>query len=136
MLRFCIILKDIKRFINLYIFNFINFIVILLGRGELSKASCFKNIPVFIYLIIHLTIADYVVAGANLRAFNYGLPPNRDRAWIKSIVDGVTVPTFVPKSGVKIAVTDAEAQAQSNQDSTMGDDQSLEGMVEELKAGH
>ena len=78
---------------------------------------------------------DYVVAGANLRAFNYGLPPNRDRAWIKSIVDGVTVPTFVPKSGVKIAVTDAEAQAQSNQDSTMGDDQSLEGMVEELKAG-
>merc|ERR1719249_644166 len=48
---------------------------------------------------------DYVVAGANLRAFNYGLPPNRDRAWIKSIVEGVTVPTFVPKSGVKIAVT-------------------------------
>jgi len=70
-----------------------------------------------------------------LRAFNYGLPPNRDRAWIKSIVDKVTVPPFVPKSGVKIAVTDAEAQAQSNQDSTMGDDQSLEGMVDELKAG-
>ena len=85
---------------------------------------------------VHLTFADYVVAGANLRAYNYGLPPNRDRAWIKSIVDGVTVPSFVPKSGVKIAVTDAEAQAQSNQDSTMGDDQSLEGMVEELKAGH
>merc|ERR1719402_927874 len=77
---------------------------------------------------------DYVVAGANLRAFNYGLPPNRDRAFIKSVVDKVTVPPFVPKSGVKIAVTDAEAQAQANQDSSMGDNESLEGLVGELKA--
>jgi len=75
---------------------------------------------------------DYVVAAANLRAFNYGLPPNRDRAFIKAFVDKVTVPEFVPKSGVKIAVTDAEAQAQSNQDSTMGDDETLEELVSEL----
>jgi len=77
---------------------------------------------------------DYVVAGANLRAFNYGLPPNRDRAFIKAVVDKVTVPPFVPKSGVKIAVTDAEAQAQANQDSSMGDNESLDSIVNELKS--
>lgn len=40
----------------------------------------------------------------------YGLPVNRDRKYIASVVDSVKVPEFVPKSGVRIAVTDSEAQ--------------------------
>ncbi|MPC17570.1 Ubiquitin-like modifier-activating enzyme 1 [Portunus trituberculatus] len=58
---------------------------------------------------------DYVVAAANLKAEVYGIPQVRDRQAVKDMVDKIEIPEFVPKSGVKIAVTDAEAEAQSNQ---------------------
>ncbi|CAL4109432.1 unnamed protein product [Meganyctiphanes norvegica] len=57
---------------------------------------------------------DYIVAGANLKAEVYGIPQNRDRAAIAAMVDSVVIKEFVPRSGVKIAVTDAEAEAHSN----------------------
>jgi len=57
---------------------------------------------------------DYVVAAANLKAEVYGIPQNRDRAVIAAMVDNVVVKEFVARSGVKIAVTDAEAEAQNN----------------------
>lgn len=60
---------------------------------------------------------DYIVAAANLKAFMCGLAPFTDRAAIKDMVSKVKVPEFVPKSGIKIDVTDAEAQARSNNDS-------------------
>ena len=53
---------------------------------------------------------DFVCAAANLRAENYGLQGTKDADEIKSILKQVNVPEFQPKSGVKIAVTDAEAQ--------------------------
>ena len=53
---------------------------------------------------------DFVWAAANLRAENYGLQGTKDADEIKSILKQVNVPEFQPKSGVKIAVTDAEAQ--------------------------
>ncbi|XP_063844660.1 ubiquitin-like modifier-activating enzyme 1 isoform X2 [Scylla paramamosain] len=58
---------------------------------------------------------DYVVAAANLKAEVYGIPQVRDRQAVMDMVDKIEIPEFVPKSGVKIAVTDAEAEAQSNQ---------------------
>lgn len=57
---------------------------------------------------------DYIIAAANIKAFMCGLPPLRKRTAIKEMVDKVKVPEFVPRSGVKIAVTDAEAQAGGN----------------------
>lgn len=57
---------------------------------------------------------DFVVAGANLMAFVYGLPQARgDKAVedIRAVVRGIQVPQFRPRSGVKIATTDAEHQA-------------------------
>merc|ERR1719350_1366032 len=54
---------------------------------------------------------DFVEAAANLRAENYGIKGTKDRDEIKSILKQVNVPVFEPKSGVKIAVTDAEAQS-------------------------
>lgn len=57
---------------------------------------------------------DYVVAAANLRAQVYGLPTCVDRECIAKMASNVKVPEFNPKSGVKIAVTDA--QLQSNND--------------------
>lgn len=53
---------------------------------------------------------DYILAAANLKAEVYGIPQNRDRDAIVSMVQRVEVPEFVPKSGVKIAVTDAQMQ--------------------------
>jgi len=57
---------------------------------------------------------DYIVAAANLKAYVYGIAQVRDRQKIKEILAGIEVPEFVPKSGVKIAVTDAEASYPSN----------------------
>ena len=57
---------------------------------------------------------DYVFAAANLRAEVYGIKQNRDRDAVAKITSLVKVPEFTPKSGVRIAVTDAEAQAGGN----------------------
>ncbi|XP_073985038.1 ubiquitin-like activating enzyme 1 [Rhodnius prolixus] len=51
---------------------------------------------------------DYIVAAANLKAEVYGIPQIRDREVIASMVKEVVVPEFTPKSGVKIAVNDAQ----------------------------
>ncbi|KAJ2770047.1 E1 ubiquitin-activating protein [Coemansia nantahalensis] len=51
---------------------------------------------------------DFVVAAANLHAFNYGLAGSRDRALIRDMAAAVAVPQFVPKSGVKIQVNENE----------------------------
>ncbi|KAJ8936851.1 hypothetical protein NQ318_012812 [Aromia moschata] len=57
---------------------------------------------------------DYIVAGANLKATVYGIPTNRDRKYIAEIVNKIEVPEFVPKSGVKIAVTDSQMAMNGN----------------------
>lgn len=61
---------------------------------------------------------DFIEASANLLAEVYGIPKNKDRAEIARIILTVNVPKFEPKSGVKIAVTDAEAQSMNEQAST------------------
>ncbi|KAJ8722337.1 hypothetical protein PYW08_004739 [Mythimna loreyi] len=58
---------------------------------------------------------DYVVAAANLRAHVYGMEPCVDRERIAKVAASIQVPEFSPKSGVKIAVTDAQLQ-QNNDD--------------------
>ena len=44
----------------------------------------------------------------------YGIKQVSDRQAIANMVQAVEVPEFIPKSGVKIDVTDAEAQARQN----------------------
>merc|ERR1719421_377837 len=53
---------------------------------------------------------DFILAAANLRAFNYGLKGSTDRAFIKKILGTVMVPEFVPKAGVKIQSDPKEAE--------------------------
>ncbi|KAK7102589.1 ubiquitin-like modifier-activating enzyme 1 [Littorina saxatilis] len=72
---------------------------------------------------------DYIIAAANLKAFMCGLPSFTDRAAVKDMVSKVKVPEFVPRSGIKIAVTDAEAQAGNNSDGFDKD------ALERLKSG-
>lgn len=56
---------------------------------------------------------DYVVSAANLKAYVYGIPQVRDPEKIKEILAKINVPAFVPRSGVRIAVNDAEAESQN-----------------------
>ncbi|KAJ8047744.1 Ubiquitin-like modifier-activating enzyme 1 [Holothuria leucospilota] len=78
----------------------------------------------------------YVLAAANLKAESYGIHSNRDRSYIKDVLKNVTVPVFQPKAGVKISVTDAEAQASAEMAS---DEETLQNLMtllpkpEELK---
>lgn len=50
----------------------------------------------------------FIVAAANLHAFNYGLKGDRDPVAIKKILETVIVPEFTPKSGVQVQVKDDE----------------------------
>jgi len=64
--------------------------------------------------VLHM---DFIVAAANLRAVVYNIAPCRDRELIANFLNTIepSIPKFKPRDGVKIAVTDAEAQAAANQ---------------------
>lgn len=53
---------------------------------------------------------EFIISASNLMAFNYGMKGSRDSGFILKVLKDVVVPEFVPKSGVKISVTDQEAQ--------------------------
>jgi len=72
---------------------------------------------------------DFVEAGANLLAEVYGIEKNKNREDIANIISTVNVPAFEPKSGIKIAVTDAEAQSMNEGSSDVG---SIEKLLAEL----
>jgi len=63
-----------------------------------------------------------------LKAENYGIPKVRDRDQIVAMLNAVKVLEFVPKSGVQIAVTDAEMQ----QESSKSDGDRLEQLLKDL----
>jgi ubiquitin-activating enzyme E1 len=54
---------------------------------------------------------EYIVAGANLHAFNYGIKGSRDPAVFRKTLESMIVPEFTPKSGVKIQVNENEPVA-------------------------
>ena len=56
---------------------------------------------------------DFVYSAALLRAQEYGYEPLRDRATVRKIAASHRPQAFKPQSGLKIAVTDAEAKEQS-----------------------
>lgn len=57
---------------------------------------------------------DFIVAAANLRAFMFGIPQNRDREYISNFVSNIEVPEFSPRSGVRIAVSENEANQENS----------------------
>lgn len=54
---------------------------------------------------------EYIVAAANLRAFNYGLKGSADPAVFRRVLSTVKLPEFTPKSGVSVQVKDDEPAA-------------------------
>ncbi|KAL7282341.1 hypothetical protein ACG7TL_003811 [Trametes sanguinea] len=65
------------------------------------------------------THLQYIMAAANLHAYNYGLRGETDPALFKKIADEVVVPEFTPKSGVKVQINDNDPAPQN--DSSGGD---------------
>uniref|UniRef100_A0A8C1J1N7 E1 ubiquitin-activating enzyme n=1 Tax=Cyprinus carpio TaxID=7962 RepID=A0A8C1J1N7_CYPCA len=53
---------------------------------------------------------DYIMAAANLFAQSYGLPGSTERSALTKLLQDIKVPEFVPKSGIKIHVSDQELQ--------------------------
>ena len=54
---------------------------------------------------------EFIVAAANLHAFNYGLKGDTDPARFKKVLDSVHLPEFKPKAGVQVQVKDDEPVA-------------------------
>ncbi|KAI0796316.1 ubiquitin activating enzyme [Irpex lacteus] len=67
---------------------------------------------------------QYIIAAANLHAFNYGLRGETDPALFKKVADSVVVPEFTPRSGVKIQVNDNEP-VQNDPNAASGDENEL-----------
>jgi ubiquitin-activating enzyme E1 len=55
----------------------------------------------------------YVVAAANLHAFNYGLRGSTDPVLFRRVADSIIVPEFTPKSGVKVQINDNDPAPQA-----------------------
>ncbi|XP_044066939.1 ubiquitin-like modifier-activating enzyme 1 [Siniperca chuatsi] len=72
---------------------------------------------------------EYVVAAANLYGQIYGINGTRDCASIRNILEEVHVPSFTPKSSVKIHLTDKEMEEEKKKDS----DDAEKARLEELK---
>lgn len=65
---------------------------------------------------------EFVYSAAILRCQQYGLVPIRDRYRVKQLADEYVPQPFVPRSGVEIAVTDAEAAETPDLDEDAGDE--------------
>ncbi|KAF8463469.1 hypothetical protein BDZ91DRAFT_698380 [Kalaharituber pfeilii] len=77
---------------------------------------------------------DFIIAAANLHAFNYGLNGSDvDLAGYRRILDSIMVPEFTPSSGVKIQASDSDPDPNANAN-TFADDDELSKITESLPA--
>lgn len=60
------------------------------------------------------THLQFIIAAANLHAYNYGLRGETDPAVFKKIADEVIVPEFTPKSGIKVQINDNDPAPQES----------------------
>lgn len=57
---------------------------------------------------------SFILSGANLHAFNYGIKPSTDRDHISAVLDGMIIPDFKPDANVKIQADDKEPDPNAN----------------------
>ncbi|CAG2112211.1 unnamed protein product, partial [Medioppia subpectinata] len=67
------------------------------------------------------THIDYIVAAANLKAYVYNIPYNRDINAIKDYVSTLVVKEFTPKAGVRISINDDELNEDALRDLEVAD---------------
>ncbi|KTW27306.1 hypothetical protein T552_02288 [Pneumocystis carinii B80] len=68
----------------------------------------------------------FIIAGANLHAFNYGLKGEVDRGIYKRVLDNIIVPDFSPKAGIKIQETDSDPNIETG---TRADSSELNNLI-------
>ncbi|KAI9930328.1 E1 ubiquitin-activating protein [Aspergillus wentii] len=81
------------------------------------------------------THIGFIVAGANLHAFNYGIKnPGADKEYYRKVVDNMIIPEFTPSSSVKIQADDNEPDpnAQAGGSSSFDDGQEIQRLVASL----
>jgi Repeat in ubiquitin-activating (UBA) protein. len=59
---------------------------------------------------VHL---QFIIAAANLHAFNYGLRGETDQVTFRKVADSVIVPEFTPKIGVTVQITENDPVPQA-----------------------
>ncbi|KAK5117376.1 hypothetical protein LTR62_005994 [Meristemomyces frigidus] len=73
----------------------------------------------------------FVLAGANLHAFNYHIKQSTDKKHILSVLDQMIVPDFKPDPGVKIQADEKEPDPNAN-NGAMDDNDALEAIAKAL----
>jgi len=73
----------------------------------------------------------FIVAAANLHAFNYKIKGTSDRSHIVPVLDHMMVPEFKPDPGVKIQADDKEPDPNA-ENGTMDDNEQLDAIVKKL----
>lgn len=85
------------------------------NSNDVSSLYWYFSLPNVVRLMscqpVHLA---YIIAAANLHAFNYGLRGETDPAVFRKIVDAVIVPEFTPRSGVKVQISDNDPVPQNS----------------------
>jgi len=61
------------------------------------------------------THLQFVIAAANIHAYNYGLRGETDPAIFKKVISAMKIPEFVPKAGVKVQTSDSEPLPQQEE---------------------
>ena len=75
---------------------------------------------------------NFVLAGANLHAFNYHIKQNSDRKYIVEVLDRMIVPEFKPDPGVKIQADDKEPDPNAQAGGIDEDNAQLEKIAKSL----
>jgi len=75
---------------------------------------------------------DFVLAAANLRAFNFGIPAERNASVVQKALGGIKVPEFQPKKGIKIAANDNEAKENAEKKPEEDDEQLYKQLIASL----
>ncbi|KAK6533285.1 SPS-sensor component ptr3 [Orbilia ellipsospora] len=73
---------------------------------------------------------DFIVAAANLHAFNYGLKGSTDLNLYYKVLDSMMIPDFKPQSGVKIQANDSDPDPNAN--SGFADQDELKNIADSL----
>lgn len=69
------------------------------------------------------THLGFIIAAANLHAFNYGIKgPTTDKEYFRKVVDNMIIPEFTPSSNVKIQADDNEPDPNAQPSSSSFDD--------------
>lgn len=79
------------------------------------------------------THLGFVIAGANLHAFNYNIKnPGADKDYYRRIVDDMIVPEFTPSSNVKIQADENEPDPNAQPSGSINDGEEIQKLVDAL----